>query len=390
MGFDPTTAKADAFDPTTAGEDQSTPPGHWEKFSVPERPRQFVSPQDQPARMITSKTGERRVPVTSPVDRAIYEAGGVATDRLTDLGLPPEVAAAGGYLTNVAGQAATTFIGGKGGQAVEPAAKAGGRFFMRNALAPGKVAVASGAADAATEAMLKGGMSVSKGGREAVQSSIEVLKNTVDDLASKATGDVHILDVMNPIRERIKALESAKGGLDYEKKIANIREEVSKLFDNPDFRNRLRIPVPVANEMKRSIYKEVDDAGYKFGVKSGSEKDAKKLIAGSLKEQVEKFVPEAKTLNREMGDLIEARKMIDSRLGKQASSPPISPFSLLMALHNPTLAALHFAERNPQTSSAVARALYSGGLPTKLGIGAGGATGYASGSAPPSLERELR
>lgn len=362
--------------------------GEWEKFSVPARQKQFVSPEDRPARMVQNQVGTRQVPVTGPIDRAIYEGGGMVTDALTNAGLPPEVAAAGGYATNVLGQAASTIVGGKGGQAVEPAAKATGRYFMKNALAPGKVANASGAADAATEAMLKEGISVSKGGREAAQFKIDSIKNTLDDLTSKANGSVHILDALKPARDKIKELSSAKGGLDYEEKIAKIQDEVAKLLDNPDFRSRLRVPVSVANDMKRSIYQEVEDTAYKTGVKSGTEKAAKQEIARGLKEQVEKFVPEAKGLNREMGDMIEARKLIDARLGRQASSPSVSPFSLLMAMKHPGVGLAYALERNPQVSSALARALYSGGLPTKAGIGVGAATGYNSGGS--SLESALR
>lgn len=386
MPFDPATAKADSFDPSSVVEDAPAPPPK-ETFTVPSRPREFVSPEDRPARMVTQKKGVREVPIEGPVDRGIYEAGGQTTDFLSNAGASPEVAAAGGYLTNVASQAATTLIGGGGGKAIEPAAKVAGRFAMRNALAPGKTAVASGAADAATEALLKEGISVSKGGREAAQFKIDAIKNTLDDLTSKANGSVYIMDALKPARDKIKELSSAKGGLDYDDKISKIQAEVAKLLDNPDFRSRLRVPVAVANDMKRSIYRELEDAGYKFGTKGSSEKEAKRVIAGGMKEQVEKFVPEAKGLNREMGDMIEARKLIDARLGRQASGASISPFSLLMAMHNPTLAALHFAERNPQTSSALARTLYSGGLPTKAGIGIGAATGYNSGDS--SLARAL-
>ena len=352
-------------------------------FQVPSRPRTFVSPEDTPARMVTNQRGMRDVSLKSPNERAIHEIGGIATDVASKAGLPPEYAAGVGATANVAAQLPGIFMGGEVGKTGEGIAKGLGVATMKKALKASPSISKTDIPERAATAMLNEGISVSKGGRETAQMHIDALKNTVDDLASRAQGEASILDILKPAQEKIRELKSAKGGLDFEEKISMVRQEIAKLLDNPDFRGKARVPIPVANEMKRAIQnKEVGDAAYKTGFKSGSEKEAKEIIARGLREQVEKFVPEAKGLNRSMGDMIEARKLIDARLGRQASSTPVSPFTLLMAMKHPGYAAIHAMENNPQITSALARALYSGEIPTNAGRLAGAGLGAYSGSAP--------
>lgn len=377
IDFDPSTAKLDqAFDPESAS--LAEEPVKKETFSVPSRPRQFVSSENMPARMITKKVGMREVPIEGPIDRGIYEAGGRVTDKLTELGASPEVAAAGGGLTNFGLQAATTMIGGGGGKALEPAAKVAGQALMRQALKPGATAIKNGTAERAINSMLEEGISVSKGGREKAAQKIEDLKTIVDDLTSRSNGSANIIDALKPARELIERYKH--GGTDYAEKIKNVQDEVAKLLDHPDVRQQLRIPVATANQIKRGLYQEIGDPAFKTGIKSGSVKEAKDALAHGLNEQVVKFVPEAKAINKHMGDLIEARKFLDSRLARQSASNMLSPWTLLLATHNPKLAALHAAQYYPQTSSALARLLYSGGLESKLGAGAGALYGNIKGS----------
>jgi hypothetical protein len=343
-----------------------TPAGA-DAFQVKERPRQFVSPPDQPARMINAQTGSHPIPDESPMDRGIYEAGGKVTDVLSNAGMPPPVAALGGTAANLGLQGASAMLGGGAGAKAAPMLGNMAKETMYKALKPGKVAALAGDADKAVSTLLDQAVNVTKGGVDKLTSKIDKLYEEVDEISKNSKNEVSTLSVVKSVKE---AIQKFRYGLDHAENEADIRKEMLKFFNHPEVQNQMKIPVPIAQAIRRATDKEVGHAGYQLGTKAAGEKEGKMAVAGGLREGLGRAEPEIAKKNAEMSDLINARKLANERVTTARGNQELG----LGALVDPRKWPLWLAQRNPGLVSARANALNAASKNARpLGQVAGGA-----------------
>lgn len=353
-----------------------------ETMTVPSRPREFVSAEDQPARMVTRQRGSREVPKEGPIDRAIYEAGGRTTDALSSMGLPPEAAAAGGYLTNLGGQVATTFAGGNMGAKVEPALQNLGQKTMQWALKPNYKEIDSGKAGRAAKTLLDEGAGVTTGGMEKLSKDIDLINTQIQDVIKNSTDTVNKYQVAANAR---RSYEKWKYQVNNASDINAVKTAVRDFLNDPAIAEYM--PVQLAQRLKTGTYRSLGEKAYEPGQKGITASiDAQKDLANGLKQRIEYAHPEVGPLNSREGRLIEAREMGERALAKSEARDKVG-FGWLA--NHPESAVGWMAERSPAIKSMLARYFAHHADPEMAGRAVGAAAGAYSGSAPPSLEREL-
>lgn len=353
----------------------ATPRGEWEKFSVPSRPREFVSPEDQPARMVNVQRGTRQVPKESPGQRAIYELGGVTTDRLTDLGLPPEAAAAGGYLANVGGQVATTFAGGNVGARAEPAARALGQKLMTTALKPNWKEVDSGKAASAAKTLLEEGANVTMSGVEKLSKDIDLINNEIQNVIKNSKDTVNKTQVA---QYALRSYEKWKDQVNKATDLGAVKSAVKEFLNDPTIAEYM--PVQIAQRLKTGTYRSLGEKVYEEGAQGiKASVDAQKDLAHGLKQRIEAVHPEVGPLNAREGKLIEARQMAERALAKAEARDKVG-FGWLP--NNPSHALGWVAERSPWAKSMLARYFHDYADPEMAGRAVGAGIGAASGQPP--------
>lgn len=315
-------------------------------------------------RMGLGKTGDTMGAIRNTVDNAGYNVGG----KVTDLTGSP----AAGYVANVATDAIPMLLGGGGAKSVaSPGMQAAGRKLMQVALKPSKAARESGDAAKAIDTLLEKGGNVSKGTVDAFTDRINTLDNALSSAIASSKAQVPTFSVVKPIKE---ALDQFRG-LDITKNQRLVLDELQKFIDHPDVAGSIQIPIQAAQELKRQIYKELGEKAYGMGLKSSAEEAGKKAIARGMKEGVEAGAPEANAINKEMGDLINARDLVHDRVSAAGNNLPVG-----LGWLNPKTAALGMAERSPFLMSLAARGLYNGSgvIPTAVGSAAGGLLGAST------------
>lgn len=316
------------------------------------------------------------------LERGAYKAGGAITDVFSrsqdEFGnkLPPEAAAALGLATNVALQTVPTVIGSAAGTATAPTMQRWAERLMRSSLKPDKFSRESGEAARAVETLLDKGYNVTHGGVEKMTAAIDKLDDALDKAIAGSKANVSTISAIKPIKD---AIAKFKDGLDHAENEEAIRKEVLKFFDHPEVQGAFQIPVQLAQRIKRAIYTELGDKAYGLGIKPAAQREGKKAIARGLKEGIERAVPESGKINKEMGDLVNARDLVKQRVEVAQNRDPLG-FGSFWFL-NPKELAVWLANRNEFTKSALARALHSGRstIPTAAGSAVGGAAGYEAG-----------
>lgn len=308
-------------------------------------------------------------------DRAAYKAGGAVTDLSAKV-MPPQAAAGLGYATNVGIQAVPAVLGAKGGSKLAPVMEREARGLMSSALKPDKFARESGNAERAITTLLDKGYNVTAGGVEKMTAAIDKLDDQLDVALKNAQGSIQTRAIVQPVKD---AIAKFKDGLDHAENTEAIRKEVLKFFDHPEVQRALQIPVGTAQRIKRAIYKELGDKAYGLGIKPEAQAEGKKAIARGLKEGIEQAVPGTEGINREMGDLINARDIAQQRVGTAANRDILGLGAF--AIRHPIEFLTWMANRNEMAKSVAARALHAtpGAVPTAAGGLAGGAAGAVEG-----------
>jgi hypothetical protein len=316
------------------------------------------------------------------IEHAGYSAGGWATDKGSAAGLPPQAAAALGVGTNLATQLPVMLAGGPVGGTAKPLAQSAGRRVMQMALKPDKAARKSGDAAQAIETLLEKGINVSKGGAEKLTAEIDKLDDALTLAIKNSKSEVSTVSLIKPIKE---AIAKFKDGLDHATNTESVKGELLKFFDHPEVQGAFQIPAELAQRIKRGIYREVGDVGYGTGVKPLAEREGKKAVARGLNEGLGRVSPEAAEINAKMGPSINARDLVQDRALAAGNNQLMG----LGWLAHPSMWGPWLAERSPLAGSALARLLYSGGLPESAGR-LGAAVPAARMGTAPKDEQEKR
>ena len=132
-----------------------------------------------------------------------------------------------------------------------------------------------------------------------------------------------------------------------------------------------------AQKSKQAIYQYLGDRAYTGELKK-TETEASKAVASSLREHLEKAIPEVGPINKERSALIDAIKIATRREAVEGNK---NPFGLSMLAHSPQVALAMMADRSATFRSALSNFLHShySTIPTTLGALTGAAAGAAVG-----------
>ena len=377
-----------AFVPDQQQPDQGIPTGRFvpdvvndttgfPTFSIPARPKVFNNDLTAPARMTNAVSGTRQVPIASPSDRFLYEAGGRVTDFLANRGLSPEVSAAGGYAMNLAGQLALAYAGSKIGQLAEPSFEEAGKRVMQSALKPSRSAIDTGKADKAIQTMFDEGVNVTKGGADVLRSRVNDLQDSVKTILEKYSGaEVDKQRVYDALSESIsKAMRQATPQSD----IAILNNAVMDFSQHPLLQQSSGIPIQLAQELKQGTWKKLGEASFGKGLVPQATRDAQKAIGSGLRQGIEDVAPEVGPINAKTHELLNALNLIEKRTGMEGNKNLVG-----LGAISPSKEGFigWMLDRYPAAKSLLAHYLYSHADPAMAGTAVGATLGSKLGQAP--------
>jgi len=297
-------------------------------------------------------------------ERAGYRSGEAVTDALAPH-VPAEVAGAAGYATNVGVQAIPTLVGASlGGQAGKTIGQSAGKSVMQSALKPPKADILSGDADKAVKTMLEKGINVSragifgKGGDAKLQGLANDLNAEVKRLISTSSDTVTKSNAAKEIYKIIKVFRNQANPSSDIRAIVRSWDEFNKVTPNS-------IPIQMAQDLKQGTYAALKNKAFSGELKN-ADIEAQKALARGLKQSIEQKVPSVAPVNKELGEIINALRMVENRAGMAGN---LNLAGLSGAAMNPKVAALMMADRSSVLKSLLARSLYSGGGAAGTAIG---------------------
>lgn len=307
----------------------------------------------------------KKLGANSNLQGSAYRLGGAVTDATSKV-LPPEAAAAAGYLANVATQAVPMFAGGKMGESSAPLFDGASRKLMQSALKPSAKSVLNGQADDAVNTLLREGYTVSNGSVSKMEGRIDALNN---ELKAAISGS-------NAAVDPIKAASRVRGVLDKFGKQVDSKADVDAIVGTvmrfiKDHQNA--IPVQLAQEIKQGTYRVL--AG-KYGEMGSASTEAQKAIARGLKEEIAAAVPAVSGLNQQESALINAKNLVARRMATQNNANPIGITHLSPTWFQGMMGLL---DRSAWAKSSLANGLYSGALQGNVGRAGGGVLGLYMG-----------
>lgn len=342
------------------------------KSTVPEGMMQVGSRQptfvsDSPtsaARMLFQPKTTRLVPTTGPIDRAIFEAGGSVTEIAAKAGLPAEVAAGAGYLTNLGLQAGSTFVGGMGGAKAGPLLESGGKWLMQSALKPGRAAIDTGKAERAVTTLLDEGINATRGGAEILRDKVNVLQSEVSDILGRHPEAV--VDKQRVYDALAASVDKAMLQGTPQSDLVTLRKAIMNFAQHPLLKDAEAIPVQLAQEIKQGVWRKLGERSFGKGLVPEAARDAQKAIGSGLRRGIEDVAPEVGPLNAKSAEFLNAMKLVEKRAGIEGNKNIIGLGTLSPSLESFIIWML---DRYPAGKSILARMLYSGSksIPATIG-----------------------
>lgn len=303
---------------------------------------------------ILSGAGAGLNTLSEVIDKTAYTAGDKAAEAATALGAKPETAGMVGAGVNTAIQAAPAMFGGEAAKSFSPALKDVGRTLMQSAVKPQRKMLDTGKADQAIEFLLQNKIPATESGKNFLLDRINTLQKEIDfrlkgskEVVNKNAVAAKLNETFDKLRTDLKASENNEA----------IMRTFDEFLNHPLLKGTDEIPVELANQFKTSLYKRLTDAKYGMGVRNSAEELAQKTLARSLKENIERRVPEVSPLLAEQSQLINALKNISPRLAIEGNKNPVG---LGLLAHNPYTFLAWEAERSPFIKSGLAGLLYRG------------------------------
>jgi len=163
--------------------------------------------------------------------------------------------------------------------------------------------------------------------------------------------------------------------------ISAISKVANDFRNHPVLAGHETVPIQLAQEMKKTMGKEIGNAAYGSGLKLDAERDAKKAMVRALKEDISTAEPATAALNAKQSELINAVNIAERRT---ATAGNANPMGLALVTHSPEAAIGFLADKMGITKSLAARLLYSQSTaaPASAGRIAGAIPGAMSGQPP--------
>lgn len=325
--------------------------------------RTLLSPMQN--QMGLGKQGDTMESIRQFVDTAPYRAGGAVTDITGS----PALGTGANALLELAPFA---IGGGELGKLGSPTIQRWGRQLMQSALKPAKADLKSGDAAKAIQTLLDEGVNVTEGGVAKLTDKINSLDDSLTSAIAGSKAKLQKTDMLQSLKDVLAEYRQGTLAADT---LPKIRDVARKLIDHPLLRGTDEMTVQLAQDMKRQNYRELGDKAFGLGLRPQAERDALKAVTRDLRAGIEQAVPEAASINAEMGPLINARDIAQDRVLMSANKNPIS-FGAFGVM-NPKAAALWMADRSELIKSLLARLLHSGVAPAAPMTGrvAGGGIG---------------
>jgi hypothetical protein len=287
----------------------------------------------------------------------------VLSEGLTKAGLPE--AETGTERFSLA--AIPMLLGGGGGAAggknlVTGPMQTLGRDLMQSALKPTLKQLKSGEAAVAIDTMLQKGINATKGGVGKLKDEIGRLNDEIKQIIADSPATV---DKARAARELNDLTEKFSKQVNPQADTAAIRKVWQEFRDHPLIKDKIDIPIQLAQELKQGTYKQLSK---KYGELGSAEVEAQKTLARGLKEGVAEAEPRVAALNAEESKLIKTLNVAERRALLEMNKNPVG-FAWLS--HNPASWAAFMADKSALFKSLAARMLYSSAQPMSRAVGAG-------------------
>lgn len=143
------------------------------------------------------------------------------------------------------------------------------------------------------------------------QEAIQSIEVTLDDLLSKSGAKINqgkIVGYLSDLRHSYAAIPGEQSSV---KVIDNI---IDDLYSG--FKTGKSMSAVEANQLKRDIYSVIAKSYGKGAFEIPAKVEAQKAIARALKTEIEKVIPEAKTLNQRQAVYIQIKKALDKTIAR--------------------------------------------------------------------------
>jgi hypothetical protein len=161
------------------------------------------------------------------------------------------------------------------------------------------------------------------------KSAIQSIEVSLDDVLSTSKGKINTAKVVGYLGD----LRDSYAMIPGESSSVKIIDDIAREMFGP-FKKGQSMTLLQANELKRKIY-EVNAKSYNKGtLEIPAKSEAQKMIAAGLKREIERIVPEAKTLNERQAVYIKIRKALDKAIprttGKGIAGTGVGMYDLLL------------------------------------------------------------
>jgi hypothetical protein len=158
------------------------------------------------------------------------------------------------------------------------------------------------------------------------KNGIQAMEVALDDLLASSKKTVDAKRVSEMLSELIESYKAVPGEGQSVERLLEIQAGMSR---------RGLIPVLEANQIKRSIYKVIENSYGRGLLDAPAKTSGQKLLARGLKEEVESLVPEAKNINQKQAVYIQMKKALERAIasteGKGIMGTGIGITDLLLA-----------------------------------------------------------
>jgi hypothetical protein len=162
------------------------------------------------------------------------------------------------------------------------------------------------------------------------QSAIQSIEVTLDDLLSKSNAKINPAQVAGYLGELRGSYAAIPGE---QASVAVIDGIIQDLYAG--FKEGKSMSAVEANQLKRDIYSVIAKSYGKGAFEIPAKVEAQKTIARALKTEIEKVIPEAKTLNERQAVYIQIKKALDKTIarteGKGIAGTGVGLYDLLLA-----------------------------------------------------------
>lgn len=157
------------------------------------------------------------------------------------------------------------------------------------------------------------------------QRNVQRIEVALDDLLTRTPGKVGTLKIAPYLDE----LRNAYAAIPGEQASVEAIDAVMR-----DFLKKKSLTLKEANDLKRKIYENISRSYGRGMLEVPVKTDAQKAIAAGLKREIEKVIPEAKTLNERQAVYIQIKKALDKTIarteGKGIAGTGVGLYDLLI------------------------------------------------------------